>query len=145
MTKVIPFKAEHVECMNIRKYERETVYNMPDFQKALKDWENRNTTGTIIHDGRILAIFGFFELWPGVCEVFMLPSEYLAKYPAAFARCVKRTIESGAFNSFHRVQLRAIDDKLHNRFNTFLGFEKEGVLKKYDSQGNDFIMWARVK
>ena len=145
MIKVIPFKVAHYECLEPREYEASSVCCMPNLNFALKDWEDRKCAGTILHDGRILAIFGFYELWPGVCELFILPSKYTIKYPVAFARCVKRTIESGVFNNHHRVQLRGIDDKTHNKFNEFLGFEKEGTFKKYDSAGNNFNMWARVK
>lgn len=145
MTKVIPFKKEHIECMEIRDYEMQTVVNTPNFQTAIQIWEQNRNAGTIIHDGRILAVMGYLELWPGVCEVYVLPSRYLHEYPAAFTRCIKRTLDSGIFNSFHRVQIQAQDDKLHNRWVKFLGFTLEGTFKKYDPLGNDFNMWARVK
>lgn len=145
MIKVLAFKKEHIECMDIRDYEMQTVVNTPNFQTAIAIWEQNKNAGTIIYDGRILAVMGYIELWPGVCEVYVLPSKYLKEYPAAFARCIKRTLESGIFNKFHRVQIQAQDDKLHNRWIKFLGFEYEGTFKKYDSLGNDFKMWARVQ
>jgi hypothetical protein len=145
MIKVIPFKAEHVECMDVRDYENKTVCSMPQFSAAVKQWEDSKNAATIINDGRILAVMGFMVLWQGVCEVYILPSKYISKYPHAFARCLKKVLSSGAFNTFHRIQLRALKDDLHSRFNKFLGFEKEGTFKKYDSEGNDFVMWAITK
>lgn len=131
--------------MEIRDYEMQTVVNTPNFQTAIQIWEQNRNAGTITHDGRILAVMGYLELWPGVCEVYVLPSKYLHEYSVAFARCIKRTFESGIFDRFHRVQIQAQDDKLHNRWVKFLGFTLEGTFKKYDSLGNDFNMWARVK
>lgn len=145
MIKVIPFKAEHIECMEIREYEVKEVCSMPQFPTALKQWENEKNSATVVCDGRIIAVIGFMTLWEGVCEVYILPSKYISKYPHAFARCLKRALSSSAFSIFHRVQLRALNNDLHNRFNAFLGFKKEGVLKKYDSRGNDFAMWAITK
>ena len=142
MIKVIPFKAEHIECMDVRDYEAKTVCSMPQFEAAVKQWEDSKCSATVVFDGRILAIIGYMVLWQGVCEVYILPSKYLSDYPHAFARCLRRVLTSGAFNNFHRVQLRALKDDLHSRVNRFLGFVKEGVLKKYDSEGNDFVMWA---
>lgn len=131
--------------MDIRDYEMQTVVCTPNFQTAIAIWEQNKNAGTIIYDGRILAVMGYLELWPGVCEVYVLPSKYLPEYPAAFARCIRRTLYSGIFDRFHRIQIQAQDDKLHNRWIKFLGFECEGTFKKYDSLGNDFKMWARVK
>jgi len=145
MTKVIPFKAAHVDCMDIREYENNTVAKWPNFQQALTEWENKNIAGTILADGRVIAVFGFIEMWPGVCEVFVLPSKYLHQYSIGFAKCVKRALNSGIFETYHRIQIQAMDDDLHNRWLKFLGFELEGVFKKYDAQGNDYKMWARVK
>ena len=84
MTRVIPFKKEHIECMEIREYEQNTTLKIPQLQIALQSWEQSNNAGTLIHDGRVIAILGFWELWPGVCELYVLPSVYTAKYPLAF-------------------------------------------------------------
>lgn len=145
MTRVIPFKKEHIECMEIREYEQNTTLKIPQLQIALQSWEQSNNAGTLIHDGRVIAILGFWELWSGVCELYVLPSVYTAKYPLAFAKTAKRILESGIFNNYRRIQIQAPDDELHNRWVKFLKFEKEGTFKKYDQLGNDLNMWARVK
>lgn len=143
MTKVIPFKVEHIECMEVRDYESVTTLTLQNSKIAFKVFEDRKTCGTILHDGRILGIMGYFELWPGVCELFVLPSKYLSEYPIQFARCIKRMLNSGIFDSYHRIQIQALDDDLHNRWLAFLRFNLEGVLKKYDPQGNNYKIWAR--
>lgn len=143
MTKVIPFKLAHIECMDVRDYEVANTLSLKNSQIAFKIFEDNKNCGTILHDGRILGVMGFYELWPGVCELFILPSKYLHEYPIQFARCVKRVVNSGVFDSYHRVQIQALDDDLHNRWLSFLQFSLEGVLKKYDSQGNDYKIWAR--
>ncbi len=143
--KIIPFKVEHVECMEIRDYESSTVLKLGDFQHGLKVFEQRNTAGTMIYDGRILGIIGYFEIWGGVCELFVLPSKYVNNYPIPFARCIKRALNLPVFENFHRIQIMAQDNKLHNDWLKFLGFEQEGHFKKYDALQNDFNMWARVK
>lgn len=142
--KIIPFKTQHVECMDVRDYETSTVFNLSNLETGLKVFEERRSAGTMVYDGRILGIVGYFELWPGVCELFVLPSKYLNEYPIPFARCIRRTINQEIFKSYHRIQIMALDDELHNNWLKFLKFEKEGHLKKYDSLGNNFNMWARV-
>lgn len=145
MTKVIPFKLAHIECMDIREYETLTVLNLANWELALRQFEASKTCGTILHDGRILGVMGYYELWPGVCELFVIPSKYLPEYPIQFARCVKRVVNSGIFESYNRVQIHALDDDLHNRWLAFLRFDMEGILKKYDTNGNTYKIWARCK
>lgn len=143
--KIIPFKTEHIEVMDVREYELKTTFQLNNVQQAFKVFEERKTAGTIVYDGRVIAIMGYQELWPGVCELWVLPSKYLHEYAMPFARTVIKAINTGILNNFHRVQIRAKDDELHNRWLRFLRFEKEGTFKKYDSLQNDYNMWARVK
>lgn len=143
--KIIPFKVEHIEIMNIREYELNTTFVLANVQTALKVFEQSKTAGTIICDGRVIAIMGLQELWPGVCELWVLPSIYLHDYVFQFAKTILKAMNSGILNNYHRVQIQAKDDELHNRWLKFLRFEKEGVMRKYDNLGNDMIMWARVK
>lgn len=142
---IIPFKVEHVEVMDVREYELQTTFQLPNIQTGLKIFEQSKTAGTIFYDGRVIAIMGLQELWPGVCELWVLPSKYLREYAIPFSRSIKKAINSGILCAYHRVQIQALDDDLHNRWLKFLGFEKEGTLRKYDKFGNNYNMWSRVK
>lgn len=143
--KIIPFKVEHIETMEIRDYELQTTFQLANIQVGLKIFEERKTAGTIVCDGRVIAVMGFHELWPGVCELWVIPSKYLSEYALSFARTIRRAINTGILDNFHRVQIQAKDDELHNRWLKFLHFEKEGTLKKYDTLKNNYNIWARVK
>ncbi|MBR1625643.1 MAG: hypothetical protein IJ681_00695 [Bacteroidales bacterium] len=142
---VIPFKAEHVEVMDVRDYELNTTFTLANVQTALKVFEMSKKAGTIICEGRVIAIMGVQDLWPGVCELWVLPSKYLHEYVFQFSRTILKAMNSGILNGYHRIQIRATDDELHNRWLKFLKFEKEGTLRKYDNLGNDMNIWARVK
>lgn len=145
MIKVLPFKKEHFELMDIRDYENQTLCHLPQLRAGLQLWEHDNNTYTIFCDGRIIAIIGYVELWEGVCEIFLIPSIYLKKYALSFMKVLKNLKDTPVLDKFHRVQIRGLDDELHNRFNSFFGFVEEGTLRKYDQKGNDFKIWARVK
>ena len=143
--KIIPFKVEHIEIMDIREYELNTTFQLANIQAGLKIFEQNKMAGTIIYAGRVIAIMGLQELWPGVCELWVIPSKYLPEYALPFARTIRKAIASGILNNYHRVQIQAKDDELHNRWLKFLRFEKEGTLRTYDKFQNDYIVWARVK
>lgn len=143
--KIIPFKVEHIEVMDIREYELNTAFALESVQSALKIFEQGKTAGTIVYNGRVIAIIGLQRLWPGVCELWVIPSRHIKENAVPFARTLRKALCSGILNSYHRVQIHALDDDLHNRFMRFLGFEKEGTLRKYDSLGKDMNIWARIQ
>jgi len=143
--KVIPFKVEHIEVMEIREYEIQTTFALANVQAGLKIFEQNKMAGTIICESRVIAIMGLQELWPGVCELWVIPSKHLHEYAIPFARTIRKAMESGILDNYQRVQILAKDDDLHNRWLKFLKFDYEGTLRKYDSLGNDMKMWARVK
>jgi hypothetical protein len=41
-----------------------------------------------------------------------------------------------------RFQTVAVDDNLHNRWLSFIGFEVEGLMKEYSVDGEDYKLWA---
>lgn len=143
--RIIPFKVEHIEVMDIRDYELNTSFSLENVQAGLKVFENSRKAGTIICEGKVIAIMGVQDLWPGVCELWVIPSKYLHDYALPFARTIRKAMSSGILNSYRRVQIQALDDELHNRWLRFLKFEKEGTLRKYDTLGNDMNMWARIQ
>ena len=89
---------------------------------------------------------GALELWPGACEVWVIPSTHIKRYSLVFAKLVKKNLKNLEETfGYHRVQVTALNDELHSHWLTFLGFEKEGVLRKYTLKQQDFAMWSRVK
>ena len=88
---------------------------------------------------------GFFELCPGVCEVWVLPSKYIPKHGFIFAKIIKSNLEQlWETRGYHRIQVHALDDKIHNRWLKWLGFKCEGILEKYSTKQQNFKIWAKV-
>jgi len=142
---LVAFKAEHVDLLKIRAHELNTVFKLANSYDGLKILEGLRTAWTVLYDGRILGVIGYFEMWPGVFEAFLIPSIYLTKYAVPFARIVKRHFDTLAeFHKCHRVQAIALNDALHDRWLTYLGFSCEGVLKEYNVERKDYKIWARL-
>jgi hypothetical protein len=144
--RVIPFKCEHLEVSHVRDLERMTVLRLGEiFKKGKVLQDVSKESGTFIHEGRVITCAGFIEQWPGVCEVWQIPSVYTAAYPLAFARTMKRYVEQIAETfKYRRMQTTSLDDELHSRWMTWIGFQKEGTLRQYDNLKNDYCQWARM-
>lgn len=139
MSNVVGFEVEHYYAIN------HTERNVMLCQGAKFDPEVMFRFGhavTIVVDEKPIAIMGFVSLAHGVCEVYTMPDKDVDKYRVAYAKEVKKyLIRLAQLPIYHRVQLIAIDDELHNRWCRFLGFVKEGTMLRYDELKRTFNMW----
>jgi len=142
---LIPFKVGHIAGIDLEEKAAETVAR-PEMAAAL-DWLERTGNGKTIAsaNGRImLGVMGLVPLIEGVCEVFVVASKDQKQHPATFARTVKKELLE-LRPKFRRIQAIAKNDAFHDRWLFWLGFEKEGILKKYDFDGSDMAMWGLTK
>ena len=144
--RTIAFKKEHIELMDIRDHEMKLLNANPKFLTTLSFLENERSALTILHKGIILAILGYIEISKGVFEVWIIPSKYIHENAISFARLMWY-YKNEIFDKFdwHRLQIVALDDELHNRWVTYLGFEKEGTLRSWNADKQDFNMWSIVR
>lgn len=146
MSKVIPFEKAHMALMEMREIERVEWEADPLKSAKTQAMENSLQAGTILHDGRILACFGFILLWPGVVEVWCSPSKYVQQYPRTYVRTVKQYLASiEEMFQPHRIQTTALADELHARWMNALGFEFEGLLAAYSTHKRNYCMWSKIR
>lgn len=144
--KQIPFKKEHIELIDIRDRENNILKNNPALEQRLLAIQNYHSAMTLTLDGVILGVIGFIPISPGVIEVWLVPSKHIFKYSIAFARLMRYYRENIVIAcQWHRMQLVAPNDDLHNKWASFLGFEKEGILKQWGHDKTDHVMWAIVR
>lgn len=143
---VIPFNIHHLQVMDIRDAEMKSLFALDNALELVKEFtDGRAEAGTFLYDGRVLCCAGFKEIWTGVLEGWVIPSVWVKTAPISFAKYIKRYVESIAKTfKVHRFQSPAIDDELHERFMTFLGFSKEGTMRQYTHDKKDYCMYARL-
>ena len=102
-------------------------------------------TMTILADGIIIAILGYFEKWPGVIQVYVVPSIYVRQHPKHFLKTVKLYLDRLANDfGYHRMQTESLSDDSTDKWMHILGFTCEGLLSQFSSTKEDYKMWARV-
>lgn len=82
----------------------------------------------------------------GVAEVFGVFTTNVSKSPVAYARALlKFFFQAYANSTAHRAQLtvRASDHEANKLARNF-GFRPEGIMKKLNKDGSDYIMYGRV-
>lgn len=142
---IAPFKYEHLELMDLRAIERAMVEAQPEKYAALAALGDG---GTLVHNGVVLASFGFLRPWDGIYEVWVIPSVHVPLYPRIFLRTVRcyvdRLFET---HPVRRLQSPALADRLHDKWMRHLGFVNETPtgMPQYGADGRTFNMWARYR
>jgi hypothetical protein len=102
---------------------------------------------TLLINGRVACCGGVARLWPGLGEAWMLPAELARTEPLALTRRAKRFIASSMDAlTLHRVQCfcKTLDHRAV-RWAPALGFQREGTLRRYGADGDDYEVFAIVR
>jgi len=101
---------------------------------------------TLVHNNRIIAIGGIYELWKGVGEAFAIMGEGAFLYPKSLFATFSRNLETGIkIGNYRRIQAtikEGFDAGI--RFIEHLKFKSEGLLEKWGPDGNNYYMYARI-
>jgi len=144
--RILPTKPEYFDLLELRDEEKPDLENDPTSRNKAISLIGISNSCTLLYNGVVLAIMGYYELWPGVIEVWVFPSKYIPQYARPYLRVVRRYIEGiFAHCNAHRLQTSSIDNEMHTRWMGFLGFKSEGVMERYTTTGQNYRMWARIK
>ena len=140
---ILPFKRSHLDEMILQDCDKEAL-NLDVF--AAVATSPGAIANTYVHKGHILGVHGYYQMWPGVVEIFIVPSIYFFKYPKHILKW--STLEFDKVknnNSIHRIQTTCLDQHDRRRFLEYFGFKCEGTLKQYTKNREDYKMYAWVR
>ena len=131
--------------IEFREFERETMGNMLEQIRLRVNDSGPTYTGLV--DGKVAGFAGVMQMWPGVGEGWILGSDLFASNKLWFVRNVKRYLEKIMnTHQMHRVQTTVTHGHTELiRLVEFLGMKFEGRLKNYGPNGEDYLMYGRVK
>ena len=142
------FEPEHLAAMDMRQLERDCFEADPKTAGKIVALARYGAGGALLADGLVIAVFGYYEMWPGRYEVWAYPSIHaLDKYKMLYLKTVKRYVQSiERTHKPKRLQSPAFADATHDRWMRFLGFSKETEhgMPEYDVLGNTYNMWGKT-
>lgn len=102
---------------------------------------------TAYYDKRIVMCGGFIETRQGVASCWAIIDKDIYGSSMLWAhRVTVEKIDNALEDRFHRLEMTVNTDfPQGSKWAKMLGFEFEGLLKKYDPWGNDHIMYARTR
>lgn len=143
MTRRLPFNYGHLELLDLQE-DFKPILELDGVRFVLSKLPQPNADGlTLICDGRILCCCGYIQLLPGVAEVWLFPSIYFRDHSVTVVREIDGYLAALAETfHWHRIQTVTQNIEQHRKWMKVLGFDEEGVLKKYHRK-QDYIMSAR--
>jgi len=133
----------------LKEYDKKDVHVIHtgyDFDRELLA-DGHNTVGkTLLKGDTVVAVGGVHIMWDGVGEAWTLVSPDIERNGVVFARYAKKMFDAIIKeNNLTRVQATIhVNDITAAQFASWLGFESEGVMRKYGINGEDYIRVARV-
>ncbi len=147
MPSLIPFDVSHLKDIELRDLDKQIIMSIPNSTERIVIQSQSGMAYTGVDGGgNIIIIGGVSLLWPHVGSAWSLTSDLIVKYKIWTHRITRDFLDTAIkVYSLHRIE--SIILKNHNvsrRWAERLGFQREGLLRKYDSQGNDYWLYARV-
>jgi hypothetical protein len=144
--RIVPYTPEHAEEILAGRLNDGTPSITYSFADYVERYDVPSMSFTSIKNGHVVACGGVTPMWEGVGEVWLLGSDKVSENKASLARAVYDTLSSLAeHNGYWRLQGTVLANwKQGLRFARFLGFEEEGLMKKYGPDKQDYIRVARI-
>jgi RimJ/RimL family protein N-acetyltransferase len=126
------------------------VRNNPIDPKVVKEFTDLKLSGwvkTALLDGKILGFGGVIVFWKGVGEGFYCLSKEAADHKLEMISCIKSIIDL-AFKELglHRLQsVIRVDFERAIRLAEYVGFKKEGKMRKHTADKIDCFIFSIVK
>jgi RimJ/RimL family protein N-acetyltransferase len=109
----------------------------------LTDLSEAGLAWTAEHDGQVLAIAGLAPQWENRALAWALVSDNAGAHFKGIHRAVSRFLTVCDFN---RVEANVdVGFEAGERWMKLLGFEYEGYLKAYRPDGQDMLLFAKVR
>ena len=143
---LIPFKSDQAKIMMAQGTNAAQIGMEPDHYEVFNNLEFENLSFTAIADNSFICSAGIVPMWQGVFEGWFIGSNKIWDHPVLAARTIKKGMKQlYQDNNITRLQtaVRA-DFPMGIKFAKWLGFEDEGLMKKYDMEGKDFYRYARI-
>jgi L-amino acid N-acyltransferase YncA len=119
-----------------REFNDTTIEFVNMLVKLDNQWAGLNENGDVV------VIYGVIEKWRGSAIITSIMSELTGKYMLSLVREAIKTIEELPYT---RLEAQVVADyKEGCRLMEVLGFEKGGLLRKYDQYGRDCYIYSRV-
>lgn len=146
INRVVAFEAGHYDEIFAGDMNHEVGETTLIFRSYASKLQIDDLSHTYISNGHVIAVGGVAPLWPGVGEGWVVCSAKVFDHGVGVARSTRGLLDEMAANhNFHRIQSAVLtgNERLE-RFAKFLGFQREGIMRRYGTDQKDYAIFARI-
>lgn len=142
--RIVAFQPNHIHMAEFRDFDQEILdgYGRPHIQ----DYAVDGLSYTAMCDGKVYAMFGLYPLWKGVAEAWLLPSAKLENRKMVFHKaCLRFFPYASEKLNLHRIQVYVRSSNVQAvKWIEMMYFNREGLLKRYGPDINDYYCYGRL-
>jgi len=142
-----PFRKEHIEFIEMREFDKIAFSSLSDPLALAAAYEQAGYSWTGIVDDKIVFCGGVYPTWEHCGIAWMLSSMITEQHKIFLHRSIKNIIKNSMEAlKLHRLEISVAEGHIKGyRWAEVLGFTYEGMMLKYDSQGNNYRRYALIK
>lgn len=139
--RIIPFDASHIDELHLQPRQAHAISHLT--LPYILTLQHAGVAASAEHDGRIIGCAGVLPMGYGLGTLWGLSSAQAARHFVKIHRCLKRLM---VLADLRRIEATAeVDWREACRLLELLGFEHEGVKRKYGVDGTDHCAYGWVK
>lgn len=134
-----------IDLIDPRKEDLKLYAEIPQIKEKLLQIKESEIF-SIKKNNELITIIGLTKLYDGVGQTWQLPNYgMIRKHLKESVRALK-SLENTFFNKgYWRIFTYCECDYVHTKWMKFLGYTREGLLKKHSYNGEDVFIWAKVR
>jgi hypothetical protein len=144
---VVPFESYLLKVMDLYEVDQELFTQFPDYLSFINNAAKQGNGFAVCVDGKPMTCFGVVPLWKGVGEIWMIPDKFmLSKFKTKFHKgAFKFMLTTAKQLKLHRIQCTVKSNNTRAiKWIESMKFLKEGIVKQYGPDKEDYIMYARL-
>jgi RimJ/RimL family protein N-acetyltransferase len=145
---IVPYYPAHAYEVLQRNVREQDLWlsDYPEWDQWVQGWKDGGPAYTLIMDDQVVGCAGVVLLEWGRGEAWTLLSSLFYRYKLTAIRFIKKYLQRIAEDEeLKRVQAQVrCDFEAGKRFIEFLGFEREGVLRRFGPNSEDIVMYSKL-
>jgi hypothetical protein len=128
---------QHIDLIDLREGQI--------IESSLFDGIDLGTAFTLMVDNKIICCAGVVNHRARVGECWLIASKDFRKYRYIICKTVKNFLKMLA-PFYQRLQMSVREDFIEaQKFAEFVGFEKEGLMRNFDANNDNYFLYGKVK
>ena len=144
--KIVEWQPSHLYLCDLNDFDKTNLELFDGYQEHIEAYAATGMAYSAIGDGIVYAMFGLWNLWPGVAEAWLMPSKNIDRKTVAMHRASMRFFEYAA----NEIGIKRLQITVHTqneravRWADRCYFNREGLMQHYGPDGSDYWMYARM-